>query len=98
MSTSVSSDVAFVVKSLEEITNANQENKASLQVEYNGQRVDGSNRLSKEETQSQPKVQIQSVDDHSYRTLVRRKELKTFLEICFVWEIDYDRSGCTESR
>lgn len=74
MSTSVSSDVAFVLKSLEQIAN-----QQSLQVEYNGKILDGNIRLTKEETQTQPKVQIESVNDNTYRTLVRKR-----IEVVFV--------------
>lgn len=68
MSVSVSSDVGFVLKSLDN----SQQNKVQLDVEYHpGERLDGSQHLTKEETQSQPKIQIESVNDHTYRTIVR---------------------------
>ena len=69
MSVSVSSDVGFVLKSLDH----SQQNKVQLDVEYHpDERLDGTQHLKKEETQSQPKVQIESVNDHTYRTLVRK--------------------------
>lgn len=67
----ISSDVGFVLKSLDQ----SQENHIQFDVEYRqNERLDGRNRLTKEETQFQPKVHIESVNDHTYRALVMRKK------------------------
>ena len=71
MSTSVSSDVAYVLKNLDEVRGDSHKRKHDLLVTYNeGENIDGSNHFTKEETQSQPKVEISHVDDRTYRTLV----------------------------
>ncbi|CAF1566343.1 unnamed protein product [Adineta ricciae] len=71
MSTSVSSDVAYVLKNLDETTGNSHKRKQELVVQY-GERdaLDGNNHLTKEETQSQPKVEVENVDEKTYRTLI----------------------------
>ena len=71
MSTTVSSDVAYVLKNLDKIRSDNQKQKRDFIVQYsNNETLDGNNYLTKEETQVQPKVQVENVDDRTYRTLV----------------------------
>lgn len=71
MSTTVSSDVAYVLKNLEEIKHENRKRKHDFIVQYSeGEVLDGSNILNKEETQTQPNVEVKNVDDRTYRTLV----------------------------
>jgi len=71
MSTTVSPDVAYVLKNLDEVTGDSRKRKQDFLVQYNDdENLDGDNHLTKEETQSQPKVEVENVDDKSYRTLV----------------------------
>ncbi|CAF1014061.1 unnamed protein product [Rotaria sp. Silwood1] len=71
MSSSVSSDVAYVFKHLDEITSDKHRHKKHFRVQYNeDESLDGSNRYSKDETQLQPQVEVDDVDDKSYRTLI----------------------------
>lgn len=71
MATSVSPDVAYVLKHLDEIKGDSHKRKHDFHVEYNDdQPLDGHNHLTKEETQSQPKVQVENVDKRTYRTLI----------------------------
>jgi len=71
MSTTVSADVAYVVKHLDEVRGDHHKRKQDLQVQYNDdESLDGHNHFTKEETQSQPKVQVGNVDDRTYRTLI----------------------------
>jgi hypothetical protein len=71
MSTTVSSDVAYVLKHLDEFRRDSHKRKQDLLVQYNDdENLDGHNHLTKEETQSQPKVEIENLDDETYRTLV----------------------------
>jgi hypothetical protein len=59
MSTSVSPDVAYVLKHLDEIKGDSHKRKQDFH-----------NHLTKEETQSQPNVEVENVDDRTFRTLV----------------------------
>jgi hypothetical protein len=71
MSTTVSPDVAYVLKNLDEVIGDSRKRKQDFLVQYNDdENLDGDNHLTKEETQSQPKVEVENVDDKSYRTLV----------------------------
>jgi hypothetical protein len=72
MSATVSSDVAYVLKQLDEIQGDNRKKrKQNLFVQYNDdENLDGENHFTKEETQSQPKVEVENVGDKTYRTLV----------------------------
>jgi hypothetical protein len=71
MSTTVSSDVAYVLKNLDEIQGGSHKRKHDFLVQYDDESLDGNNHLTKEETQSQPKVEVGHLDDTTYRTLVR---------------------------
>lgn len=91
MSTTLSSDVAYVLKSLNEIRGDNHKRKHDLLVQYNdNENLDGSNHLTKEETQSQPKVEVKNVDDTTYRILVNIFNF-VFFKYSSI-KIDYDRS------
>ncbi|CAF0967456.1 unnamed protein product [Rotaria sordida] len=71
MSTSVSPDVAYVLKNLDEVRRDNRKRKHDFVVQYReNESLDGDNLLSKEETQSQPKVEVENIDNTSYRTLI----------------------------
>ncbi len=71
MSTTVSPDVAYVLKNLDEVIGDSRKRKQDFLVQYNDdENLDGDNHLTKEETQSQPKIEVENVDDKSYRTLV----------------------------
>ncbi|UJR16399.1 hypothetical protein I4U23_003302 [Adineta vaga] len=71
MSTTVSPDVTYVLKNLNEIEGDRHKRKQEFSVEYNEQDIlDGNNHLTKDETQSQPKVEVENVDDKTYRTLI----------------------------
>jgi len=72
MSTTVSADVAYVLKHLDEISRGSRKRKQDFHVQYNeDESLDGNNHFTKEETQSQPTVEVENVDDRTYRTLVR---------------------------
>lgn len=80
MSTGISPDVAYVLKNLDEIRGDNHKRKHDLLVKYNdNEDLDGNNHLTKEETQSQPKVEVKNVDNTTYRTLVRIFYYKMYL-------------------
>jgi hypothetical protein len=67
MSNEISSDVEYLINQLNKIEN----NKNELKLIYNDQQINGQNRLTKEETQQQPNIQINnSSKDNSFRTLV----------------------------
>ena len=71
MSASVSSDVTYVLKHLDEIRGGNRKRKQNLLVQYNeDENLDGDNHFTKEETEAQPKVEVENVDDKNFRTLV----------------------------
>jgi len=71
MSTSVSPDVAYVLKHFDEIRSDSRKRKQDFIVQYNeDESLDGNNHLTKEETQSEPKVEVENVDDRTYRTLI----------------------------
>jgi hypothetical protein len=71
MSVTVSSDVAFVIKQLNEIRNDNHKRKHYFNIQYNeNEKIDGSNQLTKNDTQVQPTVEVENVDEKTYRTLV----------------------------
>jgi hypothetical protein len=71
MSISVSSDVAYVIKQLDEIRNDSHQRKSYFNIQYNeNEKIDGSNRLTKADTQAQPTVELENVDEKTYRTLV----------------------------
>jgi hypothetical protein len=72
MSATVSQDVAYVLKHLDEMNAAGHKRKHDFLVQYKeDESLDGNNRYAKEETQSQPTVEVENVDDTTYRTLVR---------------------------
>ncbi len=83
MSTTVSSDVAYVLKNLDEIQGGSHKRKHDFLVQYDDESLDGSNHLTQEETQSQPKVQVGNLDDTTYRTLVRIFTVHFFLHHIF---------------
>jgi hypothetical protein len=71
MTASVSSDVAYVLKHLDEIQDDSRKRKRNLLVQYNeDENLDGENHFTKEETEVQPKVEVENVDNNTYRTLV----------------------------
>ena len=71
MSVTVSSDVAFVVKQLDKILNDTHKRKHYLNIQYSeNEKIDGSNQLTKSDTQTQPTVEVENVDEKTYRTLV----------------------------
>jgi hypothetical protein len=71
MSTSVSPDVAYVLKHLDEIKGDSHKRKQDFHVQYkDDESLNGHNHLTKEETQSQPNVEVENVDDRTFRTLV----------------------------
>ncbi len=71
MATSVSPDVAYVLKHLDEIKGDSHKRKQDFHVEYTeDEPLDGHNHLTKEETQSKPNVEVENVDNGTYRTLV----------------------------
>jgi len=72
MTTSVSPDVAYVLKHLGEVRGDNHKRKHELLVQYDDdESLDGENHLTQDETQSQPKVEVENIDEKTYRTLVR---------------------------
>ncbi|CAF0837441.1 unnamed protein product [Rotaria sp. Silwood1] len=71
MSASVSSDVAYVLKNLDEVRPVHRKRKQDFIIQYReNESLDGNNILSKEETQSQPKVEVENIDDSTFRTLI----------------------------
>jgi hypothetical protein len=80
MSTTVSADVAYVLKHLDEVCGDKHKRKQDFHVQYNeDESLDGTDRFTKEETQSEPKVEVENVDDRTYRTLVRNFNYSFFL-------------------
>jgi hypothetical protein len=72
MSTTVSADVAYVLKHLDEVSRDSRKRKQDFHVQYiEDESLDGNNHFTKEETQSQPQIEVENVDDRTYRTLVR---------------------------
>jgi hypothetical protein len=72
MSTTVSPDVAYVLKNLDEVIRDRHKRKHDLVVQYvEDENLDGTDHLTQEETQSEPQVEVKNVDDTTYRTLVR---------------------------
>ena len=71
MSANVSSDVAYVIKQLDEFKGNNHKQKQNFTIQYNeNETIDGTNRLTKNDTQNQPTVEVENIDDRTYRTLV----------------------------
>ena len=71
MSASISTDVAYVLKNLNEIRSDNQKRKQNFIIQYGENKIlDGNIYLSKEESQLQPNVKVENVDNETYRTLV----------------------------
>jgi hypothetical protein len=67
MSNEISSDVGYLINQLNEIKN----NKNELKINYDNEQINGENRLTKEQTQQQPTIEInKQIQDNTYRTLV----------------------------
>jgi len=67
MTNEISSDVEYLINQLNEIKN----NKNQLEINYENEKINGQNRLTKEETQKQPTIEINNeFEDNKYLTLV----------------------------
>ena len=67
MNTEISSDVGYLINQINEITN----NRNELEVVYGNEKINGTNCLTKEQTQEQPIIKIKKqFQDQTYRTLV----------------------------
>lgn len=67
MSNEISSDVQYLIDQINEMKN----NQNELEIIYDHEKINGSNRLTKEYTQQQPNIIItKPSEDKKYRTLV----------------------------
>ena len=67
MNNEISSDVGYLINQINEITN----NRNELEIVYGNEKINGTNSLTKEQTQQQPIIKTnKQFQDQTYRTLV----------------------------
>ncbi|CAF4192773.1 unnamed protein product [Rotaria sp. Silwood2] len=71
MSVRVNPNIAYVLKNLDEIRHDNRKRKQDFIVQYRENKsLESNNHLSKEETQLQPKVEVENIDHTTCRTFI----------------------------
>jgi hypothetical protein len=71
MSEEISLDVGYLLDQLNAVKSDEQQHTRKLQINYGTETIDGHNRLTKEQTQEQPSIEVSNDSgDNTYRTLV----------------------------